>query len=75
MTGQEGRQVSNRLNIPVEEEGPDHRYDCASGLQNRVTSIHQKEHVTEHHCGTQELQQFSDETRRRRVVYPREMNH
>ena len=74
MTRQEGGQVSNRLNTPAEEEGLDHGYDCGSGLQNRVTSIQQKEHVTEHHCGTQELQQFSDETLRRRVVYPREMN-
>ena len=74
-TRREGCQVSNRLNTPVEEEGPDHGYDCGSGLQNRVASIQQEEHVTEHYCGTQELQQLSNETLGRRVVYPREMNH
>ena len=68
MTRQEGGQVSNRLNIPVEEEGPDHGYDCGSGLQNRGTSIQQKERVIEHYCGPQELQQLSSETRRRQVV-------
>ena len=74
-TRREGGQVSNRSNVPVEEEGLDHGYDCGSGLQNRVTSTQQKEHVTEHYCGTQELQQLSNEILRRRVVYPRKMNH
>lgn len=74
-TRREGCQVSNRLNTPVEEEGQYHGYDCGSGLQNRVTSIQQKERVTEHYCGTQELQQLSNETHRRRVVYHGEMNH
>ena len=74
-TRREGCYVSDRLNTPVEEEGPDYGYDCGSGLQNRATSIQKKEHVTEHYCGTQELQQLSNETLRRRVVNPREMNH
>ena len=75
MTRQEGGQVSNRLNTPVEEEGPHHGYDCGSGLQYRETSIQQKEHVTEHYCGPQELQQLSNETLRRQVVQPRKVNH
>ena len=68
MTTQKGGRVSNRVNTPVEEEGPDNGHDCGSGLQNRVTSIQQKEHVTEHFCGTQELQHLSNETLGRRVL-------
>ena len=68
MTTQKSGRVSNRLNTPVEEEGPDKGYHGGSGLQNRVTSIQQKEHVTEHFCGTQELQQLSNETLGRRVA-------
>ena len=67
-TRREGGQVSNRLNTPVEEEGPGHGNDCGTGLQNRVSSALQKEHVTEHSCGTQELQQLSNETLGRQVV-------
>ena len=67
-TRREGGHVSNRLNTPVEEEGPDHGYDCGSGLQNRVSSTQQKENVTECYCGTQELQQLSNETLGRQVV-------
>ena len=65
---QSGRQVQNRLSAPVEEEGPDYGRDCGNGLQNRVTSTQQKEHITENCCGTLELQQLSNETLRRRVV-------
>ena len=68
MTTQKIGRVSNRLNTLVEEQEPDNGYDGGSGLQNRVTSIQRKEHVTEHFCGTQELQQLSNETLGRRVV-------
>ena len=67
-TRREGGQISNRLNTPVKEEGPDHGYGCRSGLQYSVTSIQQKEHVSEHYCGPQELQQLSSVTLRRQVV-------
>ena len=64
----QGGQFHNRLNAPVEEEGPNHGHHCGYGLQGRVTSTQQKEQITENCCGTQELQQLSNETFRRRVV-------
>ena len=70
---QDGSQTirpQGRLNAPVQEEGPSHGYDYENGPQNRVTSTQLKEQITENCCGTQELQQLSDEmeTLRRWVV-------
>jgi len=64
----QGGQFHNRLNVPVEERGSNHGYHCGYGLQDRVTSTQQREQITENCCGTQELQQLSNETLRRRVV-------
>jgi len=66
--GAQGGQFHSRLNAPVEEEGPNNRYHCGYGVQDRVTSTRQKEQITENCCGTQELEQLSNETLRRQVV-------
>jgi len=66
--GPQGGQFHNRLNAPVEEEGSNNGYRCGYGVQDRVTSTRQKEQITENCCGTQELEQLSNETLRRRVV-------
>lgn len=56
------------LNVPTEEEGQDanQRYR-RNDLQTRMTPAKQKEIVTEHCCGTREVQ-LSNENRRRQVV-------